>query len=128
MKKANYVFLTLLLLSLLNSCTTKKAELLQKEWKATELKLGETVLNADDVGGVYFSFKPDSSFIYTETGSAQSGSWSLSEDGKTIDLTYQEGARKVTQTIQELTAEKLVLNYEEHGMQRSISLVPVLTK
>ncbi len=123
MKNFTHLFLAFILV-LLYSCGSNKSEALLKDWKATELKLGETTLSADDIGGIYFSFKSDSTFVYTETGIAQTGKWAYLEKDNSIELTYTEEGRKVVQAIQELTAEKLVLNYEDHGMKRTISLIP----
>ncbi|HWZ22159.1 MAG TPA: lipocalin family protein [Cytophagaceae bacterium] len=113
-----------LLVAVLCACGSNKSEMITKDWKATELMLGDTKLTADAVGGVSFSFKADSSFSYTETGNTENGKWSLNKDGNKITLTYPEN-RIVVQNIKELTPEKLVVDYEEHGMKRSISLVPV---
>ena len=124
MKKQTTWLLFLLVSSILYSCGTKKSEIIAKDWKATELTLGETKLTADAVGGINFSFKPDGSFSYNESGAADKGKWNLSEDGTKITLNYADGSRTVIQNIRELTAEKLVVDYEEHGMKRSITLVP----
>ncbi len=114
-----------LLVAFLCACGINKSEMITKEWKATELMLGETKLTADAVGGVSFSFKADSSFSYTETGNTENGKWSLDKDGTKITLTYPQGERSIVQDIKELTPDKLVLDYEEHGMKRSITLVPI---
>lgn len=124
MKKQTTWFLLLLVSAVLYSCGAKKTDMIAKDWKATELTLGETKLTADAVGGVNYSFKPDGSFTYNESGAADKGTWSLSEDGTKITLNYADGSRKVVQNVKELTAEKLVIDYEEHGMKRSITLVP----
>ena len=124
MKKQTTWLLLLLVSAVLYSCGAKKSEMIAKDWKATELTLGETKLTADEVGGVNFSFKSDGSFTYNESGAADKGTWSLSEDGTKITLNYADGNRTVIQNVKELTAEKLVIDYEEHGMKRSITLVP----
>ncbi len=117
-----------LLVAFLFSCGGNKSEMITKDWKATELVFGEkgaeTKLNGDAVGGVFFSFKADSTFSYTETGSIEKGKWNLDSDKNQIILKYTEGDRTVTQDIKELTAEKLVLYYEDHGMKRNVTLVP----
>ena len=114
----------LLLSAVLFSCGSDKSKLLVKDWKATELTLGETKLAADALGGVTLSFKEDGSFAYSESGSAEKGTWTLNDDGTQVTLTYAEGNRVVVQNIKELTAEKLVINSEEHEMKRTIVLVP----
>jgi len=124
MKKILYLFIPSILSITLYSCGGNKADGLLKDWKATEITLGETVLSAEDIGGVYYSFKQDSSFVYTETGNTQVGTWAYDEKANAIELTYKEGGRKVIQKIQEFTPEKLILNYEEHGMKRSLNLIP----
>ena len=58
MKKQTTWFLLLLISAVLYSCGAKKTDIIAKDWKATELTLGETKLAADAVGGVNYSFKP----------------------------------------------------------------------
>ncbi|HSZ25384.1 MAG TPA: lipocalin family protein [Cytophagaceae bacterium] len=124
MKKQTTLFLLLLVSAIVYSCGGSKSKLLEKNWKATELTLGETKLTADAVGGINLDFKADGSFSYYESGAADQGKWSLSEDGSKITLNYLTDNRTVVQTIKELSAEKLIVDYEEHGMKRSITLVP----
>lgn len=109
--------------AIMGNAASTKSEMIAKDWKATELTLGETKLAADAVGGVYFSFKTDGTFSYTETGNTETGNWTMDNDGKII-LKYKEGDRIVNQSIQELTAEKLVVNYVDHGMKRNLVMVP----
>jgi hypothetical protein len=103
--------------------TNPKSDLITKDWKATELTLGETKLAADAVGGVYFSFKPDGTFSYTETGNTETGSWNMDKDNKIV-LKYTEGKRSVIQNIKELSTDKLVVDYVDHGMKRNLVMVP----
>ncbi len=124
MKKVKTGLLSGLLIVILSACGGNKSELIIKDWKATELTLGETKLTADAVGGISLSFKPDNTFLYTETGNTEKGSWKLNDEGTAITLQYAEGGRTVVQTIKELSADKMVVNYEEHEMKRSITLVP----
>ncbi len=123
MKKLKTCLLMGMTSLLLYSCGSK-SDTLVKDWKATEFTLGETKIVADSVVGIYFSFKPDSTFEYTETATKDKGKWSLSEDGSKITLIYKEGGRTVVQNIKELSDEKLVVEYEDFGMKRSITLVP----
>ena len=124
MKKQKIWWLSSLLFLVLCSCGGNKSELVTKDWKATEVILGGTKLSGDDLGGLFFSFKPDSTFTYTETGNSETGKWNLNKEGNQLVLKYTQGDRTVVQDIKELTAEKLVVNYEDHGMKRSVTLVP----
>ena len=123
MKKQMNWFLLFAVAIVLYSCGSK-SEMLVKDWKATEFTLGETKIAGDSVVGIYFSFKPDSSFEYSETGQKDIGKWSLNKEGNQITLTYKEGGRSVVQNIKELSSDKLVVEYEDFGMKRSITLVP----
>lgn len=123
MKKQAIWLFACLVSALLYSCGSSKSEMIVKDWKATEFTLGETKIVADSVVGIYFSFKPDSTFEYTETAQKDKGKWSLNPDGTQISLTYKDG-RTVVQNIKELSSEKLVVEYEDFGMKRSITLVP----
>ncbi len=124
MKKLKILLLAWFASFVLASCGSSKSEMIVKDWKATEFTLGETKILADSVVGIYFSFKPDSSFEYTETATKDKGKWSMNEDGTKITLTYKEGGRSVVQNIKELTDDRLVVEYEDFGMKRSITLVP----
>jgi hypothetical protein len=124
MKNYKIWVLACLTSALFYSCGNSKSEMIVKDWKATEFTLGETKIVADSVVGIYFSFKPDSTFEYTETAQKDKGKWKLSEDGTKVTLTYDQGGRSVVQNIKELTPEKLVVEYEDFGMKRSITLVP----
>ncbi len=124
MKKFTTVVLLCLLSAILFSCGGGKSKMITKNWKATELTLGETKLAADALGGVSLTFNEDGTFSYAESGSAEKGTWVLNNDGSQITLKYNEGGRTVVQNIQELTAEKLVINSEEHEMKRSVVLIP----
>ncbi len=104
--------------------TPKSTDPLVKDWKATELVLAGTKLTAEAAGGLYFSFNADSSFSYTESGTVEKGKWSIDKDRTKITLKYTEGNRTVVQKIKEFTPEKLVVDYEDHGMKRSVTMVP----
>lgn len=110
--------------ALFYACGNSKSEMIVKDWKATEFTLGETKIVADSVVGIYFRFKPDSTFEYVETAQKDKGKWKMSEDGTKITLTYEQGGRTVVQNIKELTNDKLVVEYEDFGMKRSITLIP----
>ena len=124
MKKLNVLAVSCLLSIILFSCGGGKLKLVTKDWKATELMLGETKVDPEALGGVYLSFKEDGKFSYSESGAVEGGTWSLSEDGTKISLKYDNGGRTVVQNIKELTAEKLSINSEEHEMKRSAVLIP----
>jgi hypothetical protein len=123
MRKQKIWVVVCLLSAVLYSCGGGKSKLITKDWKATELIYAGTNIKPEDLGGVYYSFKPDSNFTYTETGNTEKGKWSLDGDAKLV-LKYDSDGHTVTQNIKELTTDKLVMEYEEHGMKRSTTLVP----
>ncbi|HVD97816.1 MAG TPA: lipocalin family protein [Cytophagaceae bacterium] len=123
MKKLKNWLVLALAPALLYSCGGSNSNKLVKDWKATEFTLGETKIVADSVVGIYFSFKPDSTFEYTETAQKDKGKWKMGPEGKTIILLYGDG-RTVVQNVKELTDDKLVVEYEDFGMKRSITMVP----
>ncbi len=124
MKKMKALVMIGMISFFLYSCGSNKSEMIVKDWKATEFTLGETKIVADSVVGIYFSFKPDSTFEVTETAEKNKGKWRLNEEGTQIILTYQGDGHSVVQDIKELSSDKLVVEYEDYGMKRSITLVP----
>ncbi len=119
-----HTLLLLVFILSLTSCGIKKSDMLAKEWNATEVTLGETKLAASDLGGLKYEFKPDRTFIYTESDKTEQGRWAMNEDGSKVTLNFPETKRVVQQSVKELTADKLVLDYDDHGMHRTVVLSP----
>lgn len=108
-------FLVLLLLA---SCSNQNDKFV-KPWKATEVTLnGGPALRAEDLGGIQFVFNADGTFDYTEGSTSEKGTWLLSDDAKEIYLKYKE--REVKAKVIKQEDKTLVLEYEDHGMQRLI--------
>ncbi|HEY8401316.1 MAG TPA: lipocalin family protein [Cytophagaceae bacterium] len=126
MKKLLFkAFAALTLLVAVTSCSKNKSEIIAKSWKGTELEVaGGTKLSADDIGGVNYTFNQDGSFTYTEAAKTHDGTWSLNEDGSKLTLVYEEENRTVEQQIKELSEEKMIIHGVEHGMERTVTLIP----
>jgi hypothetical protein len=101
---------------------TGKAAIVAKKWKASEFET-PTVKLTGDVIDVKFEFKNDSTFNYSEDGKKAAGKWSVNEEGTSLTLEYTDN-RKVVHTIKKLTDDKMVIAGKEHGMYRTITMIP----
>ncbi len=101
----------------LSACSKSKKELIAGEWKVTQLNFAGLTLTGDQVSLAY-SFKNDGTFSRTEDGKTEDGKWELTGEDKKLELQLTDGS-KLEKTVKELTEEKLVLEGEEHTMQRT---------
>lgn len=109
------------LLVFLFSCSGQKDKF-AKNWKATEVSFnGGPSMKTDGLVAIEFRFKSDGSFEYVEDGKSETGTWTLSDDGKEITLKFAD--REVKQKIVKQEDKMLVLDYSDHGMQRGIILM-----
>lgn len=122
------LFVLVVLMNLLIACEKGKSEMISKKWKVTELDLSGTKLTGDQVNMMY-SFNPDGTFFRTEDGKTEDGSWSLSKDGKSLTLTFNDKELKPAQkSVEQLSEERLVISGEEFSMQRTLTMVPAEDK
>lgn len=95
------------------ACTKKTPkELIVNDWKVSGLKWAETdvpdSLTNEIVGKTTIDFKNDGKYEYKgEDATIQSGSYAISDDGKTFTLTPSAGGPQVN-TIKSLTDKQLV--------------------
>lgn len=73
-----------------------------------------------------FDFKKDGkiTMVGGPTGKEQSGSWTLSEDGKTVTITQDETGKATPAKILEISPSKLVLEMESGGRKSKAVLIP----
>lgn len=109
------------------ACKGNKAKMLVKKWKVSEVK-SKSQLSAEDIEKVkseaYFEFKmegKEGKFEY-KMGNVTTGTWSLSEDGKTLKMKDSEG-KEEEMTVEELTKNKIVLSDKKESANQ-VTLVP----
>ncbi|MCU0431593.1 MAG: hypothetical protein MUF42_16650 [Cytophagaceae bacterium] len=110
-----------LLLMLLVACSGGGNQF-AKNWKATDVNLNGTDFKAEVLGSFEFKYASDGTFEYVENGSVEKGNWKASEDGKSITLTYPD--REVKQEVVQVSEQGLVVKYNDHGMQRQLTMTP----
>lgn len=118
------LFLCGSVLLLLFACGRSKTEklLIQKKWEVYDVTPPPGVFNIEDNNrasdlkegfykGAWFKFLPDSFFIASFQGKADSGKYSISSDGKTISLYPKTGGKMYEQIqLQHLSADKMEFN------------------
>jgi hypothetical protein len=109
MKNLRLLFLFLLLMTATLACKKKPSDTLLKKWKIAEFSGG--AMAADDVNKYksegYAEFKKDSYEL--KFGKTETGTWTLSEDGKTLTLKNSEGQSN-TFTVETLSPEKVAIS------------------
>ncbi|WP_157558384.1 lipocalin-like domain-containing protein [Microscilla marina] len=73
-----------------------------------------------------FNFKKDGTMEMTggPMGKSLTGSWKLSDDGKTLTMTQGEGGEAIQNKIVELSSKKLVFEADNNGKKTKAVLVP----
>ncbi|MBC8109920.1 MAG: lipocalin family protein [Verrucomicrobia bacterium] len=119
MKNLKFLLLFLLLITVVAGCKKKPADTLLKKWKISEFSGG--AMSADDVNKYkaegYAEFKKDSYEL--KFGETETGTWTLSEDGKTLTLKNKEG-KSNTFNVETLSPEKVAIS----GGGASFTFVP----
>ena len=117
MKKIFISLLVLVSVVLISSCSKSPAENMVGEWKITDIKTTSEI--PDDQLDAYKEalegMKESSKMIYNSDGTYEKsisemttkGTWEISEDGKTLTETSDEGTIESVQVI-ELSDSKLV--------------------
>jgi len=112
MKKVKYLIVLMFALTLgLTSCTKDETKIASKTWKAVSMKVNGTEMiqecDKDDV----FTFTDDGKYTIdpgtnkcTTSDVTETGSWSLSDDGKTFKL------NTFNYSVVELTKTSLILS------------------
>lgn len=105
------------------ACGKKKSDLIVNKWKVSELELAGAKLTGDQVN-IQYEFEKDGKFSRTESGKTENGTWELNADGNKLSLNIAETNQKIEKTVEELTAEKLVVSGEEFSLKSKLTLVP----
>lgn len=97
------------------------AALVANKWKAESVEMKNGIKLSEDIIDLRFTFKNDLTFDFSEDNKSDSGTWKLSDDSKTLELTYKNSARSKLK-VKELKSDKLVLSGKEHGLERTYVL------
>lgn len=123
-KKQKMKFSKLLLTALviggtfLASCKSKgPKDFIVNKWKITDVSGGEAAQMSDSLKKVFISsavmdFQKDGKYSRTAMGETENGTYSLSEDGKSLTTTPESGKNVETVKVEELSKNKLVLSME----------------
>ena len=130
MKKTSYLLISLLFISFLFSCTKSPSELIVGEWKISDIKTSEEIpedqkemykqIMDDMISSTKIVFKKDGVYEQSIAEEANDGTWTISEDGKTLTL-IDENGKKEPATIVELTENKLVVVNELDQTKNTIT-------
>ncbi|MCF6242852.1 MAG: hypothetical protein L3J74_16110 [Bacteroidales bacterium] len=120
MKKLSTLIFTISLFLFLSSCSQSAHDMITGEWQIVDLQTTSDI--PDDQMEAYneqieemkksskINFKANGSFEQTILDEEATGTWEVSEDGKT--LTTDVNGNKEVKQIQELSPEKMVLVLE----------------
>ncbi|MFH0895903.1 MAG: lipocalin family protein [Bacteroidota bacterium] len=123
MKAKNLFTSSLLLVMFLFSCGNKqptKADLMVGKWRFFSLNLVATTGSEDDkltekfyqdmAKNTQYTFEKDGNYLFSST-TPESGTWKITEDGKTISLTVKASGEKRDFTVVNLTQKELVYTF-----------------
>ncbi|MEN8122830.1 MAG: DUF5004 domain-containing protein [Bacteroidota bacterium] len=117
MKKIFISLLVIVSFALISSCSKSPAENMVGEWKITDIQTTDEI--PDEQLEVYKEaiegMKESSKMVYNNDGTYEKtisemttkGTWKISEDGKTLSETSEEGTNESVQIV-ELSENKLV--------------------
>jgi hypothetical protein len=112
------------------SCSKTPAEMIVGEWKITDIQSSEEI--SEDLKETYnetleemkasskMVIKVDGTFENSISETSSAGKWVLSEDAKTLTMTYDSGDEEVS-TVEELTDTKLVTSIEINEVKNTIT-------
>jgi hypothetical protein len=96
---------------LLASCKSNPKDLIANKWQVTDVKVEGTEVTESDLAvmkTVVMEFTKDGKLTVNGTGVNESGTYTVSEDGKTFTSTNSTG-KTTTNEIQKLTSDDLVV-------------------
>jgi hypothetical protein len=120
MKNFIALLLTITFFAVISSCSPSPADMISGEWQIADLQTSSDI--PEDQMEAYkeqieemkksskINFKADGSYEQTILDETSTGTWEVSEDGKTL-ITDVDGNKEVKK-IQELSQDKMVLVLE----------------
>ncbi|NJO89154.1 MAG: lipocalin family protein [Chloroflexia bacterium] len=111
------------------SCSQKPSEMILGEWKITDIQSSEAIPEElaeihrqtieEMIASSKLTIKADGTFENNISETSSSGKWALSEDAKTLTMTYEGGSEEVSK-VDELTETKLVVSIEVNEAKNTI--------
>lgn len=99
-----------------------KKKLLIRRWMPEKMVMGENTKEFDLNDGRERSIEFKDNGKYAKDGKADSGTWTLSEDGKSLKL---EGGRFAADwTVEKLTKKRLTMSASKNGEKATLYLIP----
>ncbi len=123
-------FSLLAILAFIVSCGQEPREMLVGEWKISDISSSAEI--ADELKEAHqesinemketylLVIKADSTFEHSVSETTSNGKWKLSEDAKTLTLTYDHGLVENSKII-ELSANKLVTSVEFNNAENTVT-------
>lgn len=121
----------------LGSCAKNPAEMIIGEWKITDIETtAEITEDQLDTYNEYIenikattslTLNIDNTCIKKEDGEETTGKWKMSDDAKTLTLTYEGGSDEVSNII-ELTDTKLSISLEVNDSKNTITYEKTISK
>jgi hypothetical protein len=121
----NSSVLALMIAIFLVSCggTPKADKVLQGEWSISQLNLAGNELDKEMLEGSYMRFGEAGKFEENMVGDSHAGNFKINPEGSGFSVTYDgEEGEGEHYTISSITAEKITLEGESHGMKRTLTL------
>ena len=111
----------------LASCKSKSAkELIVNKWKVTNIDGAPSDMTDSMKNVVYatatMEFTRDGKFISTGMGPAKNGTYSLSNDGKTLSTTDDGSTIADVLNVEEISDSKLIVNVTKEKMKVSFAV------
>jgi hypothetical protein len=123
MKKIAFASLILVFIMAFSACGRKektKADLMVGKWRFFSLNLVATTGSEEDkltekfyqdmAKNTQYTFEKDGTYLFSST-TPESGTWKITEDGKTISLTVKASGEKRNFTVVNLTQKELVYTF-----------------
>ncbi len=113
--KLKNIFTGILLMSAMAfvSCKGKPKDMIVNKWKATDITGGDMASMPDSIkknliSAISIEFTKDGKYTAVSGGENENGTYTISEDGKSISMTGKSGTAEES-TIEEITKSKLVI-------------------
>lgn len=130
MKKTSYLFISLLIIAFISSCTKSPSDMIVGEWKISEIKTSEEIpdeqkevykqIMEDMKSSTKIEFKSDGTYQQTISEETTTGKWSFTENENTLVMINENGKTEPAKII-ELTENKLVLENQLDQTKNTIS-------
>ena len=115
MKKQILIGVLVLAITSFVACSKSTKDNIQGTWKVSKLSMAGSEQDPELFGPFAYEFKEDGSYNYTEADKKEAGTWSVSEDNKTIKF-EPAGAEKYSKDIATVSPDSLVLMFKSFTM------------